>query len=136
MAVIGSLLVIVVLVAMAGFALGWWPPVRSLSGTAGGSGVTVLSFTAEGKLGVAKLDWETEGESDIQGFHLYRTKSGTGSRVPVNSSLIKASGRGGGASYHFEDVTAERKTTYKYDLVAVGKRGEQVVLESVEVKTP
>ena len=140
LAAMASLLVAVALFVIAGFKLGWWPPVSSLGGTAIGpnSEVVVRSFTAEGQRDQAKLSWETKGERNIQGFYVYRAPSGTESFVQVNNNLIRAKAPSPTVetTYKFDDTDVESGDTYDYRLLAVGRNGEQVQVGVVTVAIP
>jgi hypothetical protein len=137
LAVVASLLVLVALLAVVGFKLGWWSLAgRSLTGTAGGGvEVRLTSYTGAGEHGRAVLRWQTGTERNCQGFHLYRAQSGTNAFVQVNSSLIAGKPPAGG-SYRYNDMTAVAGATYDYRLLAVGPQGQQVQLGSVTVAIP
>jgi hypothetical protein len=141
LAVMASLLVVVTLLTVAGFKLGWWSLAAPyLGGTAGGATMEVKlrSFTAKVDRGRTVLRWETQIERNIQGFHVYRAESGTSAFVQVNSNLIasKPPSAGGGAAYDFRDMTVEAGMTYDYYLLAVGWQGGQLKLETVTVEIP
>ncbi|MBN1890316.1 MAG: hypothetical protein JW850_20145 [Thermoflexales bacterium] len=134
LAVVGSLLVAVTLLTVAGFQLGWWSlAASSLGGTAGGGtglDVTLKSFTAKVDRGRPVLRWEIQSERNLKGFHVYRAESGTNAFVQVNSNLITK------PQYDFRDMTAEAGFTYDYYLLAVGLQGGQVQLKTVTVEIP
>jgi hypothetical protein len=88
--------------------------------------VQLAAFRPElGPEGTVLLHWETASEIDTLGFNLYRAYSRDGSWSKLNAWLIpaEAGGSAAGASYRFEDVSAQAGVTYHYWLEVVGIHG-------------
>ncbi len=69
--------------------------------------------------------WETAGEVDNLGFHLYRSLSPDTLGERLNEALIpsRSPGEGRGAAYEFLDETARSGTTYYYTVEDVDVNG-------------
>ena len=66
------------------------------------------------------IEWQTETEMDIAGFHIYRSEAGVGTFERINQQLIPARGSAvAGDLYTFVDENVEAGTTYTYQLVDV-----------------
>jgi hypothetical protein len=81
--------------------------------------VTLLFFRAVTEEAGVKLKWETATEFENLGFNLYRATSATGSRIKLNSTLIRSSDSSDGALYKFIDTGAKPEKTYYYWLEEV-----------------
>jgi len=61
------------------------------------------------------INWETQSESDLLGFNLYRNTTNTLPEAALNFSLIPPLGSvSAGAEYTYPDVTAQPETDYYY----------------------
>ena len=79
--------------------------------------VELVSFVAESGLEGATLSWETATEIDCAGFRVWRCDSAGGDCEIVTDDLIDAQGdEVTGASYSFEDHSADPGTFYRYRL--------------------
>jgi len=62
--------------------------------------------------------WETADESDVVGFHLYRAVVGNDEGTPIKLTpemlIAEKSGNLSGASYTYEDESAETSVDYRY----------------------
>lgn len=78
--------------------------------------VTLSSFTAASEPGKVVLRWTTQTELNSWGFHVYRSASGTrADATRITPSLILARGSTqAGASYRWDDSTAQPGTAYTY----------------------
>ncbi|GAB4198107.1 MAG: hypothetical protein OHK0022_17010 [Roseiflexaceae bacterium] len=83
--------------------------------------VTLTSFSARRAGGQVQVAWATSAEQNTLGFRLYR--SSTGQRADaqqITAQLIPATGQGGaGASYTWNDSTAQAGVSYSYWLAEV-----------------
>ncbi len=72
----------------------------------------------------ARLQWRTVNESDVIGFHIYRSENG-GERVKLTDALIQASqpGQSSGASYLYTDSSVEFGKRYSYFVEMIGTNG-------------
>ena len=81
----------------------------------------------------ARLHWRTLNESDVFGFHIYRS----GNRAPVErltAEMIQSQkpGQSDGASYNYTDTTVKvgKRYTYAVEFIgAVGPLGQQAIGE-------
>ncbi len=74
--------------------------------------VALLSFEATGEAGAIRLDWETETETENQGFNLYRAPSLHAPRTKINEELIPGNTGGMGEVYSYLDEVNSRNTFY------------------------
>lgn len=66
------------------------------------------------------IEWQTETERNIAGFHIYRGEAESGTFERINEQLIPARGSSiAGDTYTFVDENVEAGTTYTYRLVDV-----------------
>jgi hypothetical protein len=93
--------------------------------------VSVRSFSASRTSTGALIRWRTGSEFDTLGYNVIR--SGGGSTVKLNRSLITGSTSGRGASYCFFDRTADPGKHYTYRLQAVSLRGTKSLLATSHV---
>jgi len=72
----------------------------------------------------AILRWRTANESDLVGFHIYRSVDG-GAAVRLTDGLIVAQkpGQSDGASYDYTDATVETGKRYSYVVEFIGASG-------------
>ena len=79
------------------------------------------------------IEWQTETELDVAGFHIYRSESPAGTFRRINEQLIPARGSStAGDRYTFIDDNIEAGTVYYYRIVDVeldNTTQEQQVLE-------
>jgi len=86
---------------------------------AGQSAVTLLRFTATGRVNNILVEWETATEFDNAGFFVWTSDSENGTYNPI-SDFIEAQGDGvTGAVYGFVDADVELGVTKYYKLEAV-----------------
>jgi choice-of-anchor B domain-containing protein len=96
--------------------------------------VTLASFRGRQTGRAVTLNWRTETESDILGFHVWRIAKNR--RGIVNRALIpaKALGRAGGATYRFVDRNARAGVANTYKLQVVSTSGVRVFKASTTVR--
>ncbi len=87
--------------------------------------VRLISLSARPVAGGVQVRWETTGEWDNLGFHLYRSTARETLGERLNEALIpsRSPGGGAGASYAFTDTTARPGVTYYYTLEDVDGSG-------------
>jgi hypothetical protein len=91
--------------------------------------VNLASYEAAGSNAKVELRWVTAGESEIEGFAVYRSTSETDGFAQINATLIAAQGNSSsGANYSFVDDQVENGVTYYYRLEAISTSGETEVL--------
>ncbi|MCX6032064.1 MAG: LamG domain-containing protein [Chloroflexi bacterium] len=97
--------------------------------------VRLAAFTAAPGGGGVRLTWETVSELDNLGFHLYRVAEGGDVWLRLDAALIpsQAPGAAGGYVYTWLDRGAQRGTTYRYRLEAVGLSGQAQRLDETTV---
>jgi hypothetical protein len=81
--------------------------------------VGLKSFEAAVEDGDAVLRWQTNFESDTDGFQIVRSRTQDGVYTRINSDLIAAKGDIAGASYEYRDASIRANQTYWYKLVEV-----------------
>ena len=81
--------------------------------------VGLKSFEAAVEDGDAVLRWQTNFESDTDGFQIVRSGTQDGVYTRINSDLIAAKGDIAGASYEYRDASIRANQTYWYKLVEV-----------------
>ena len=80
--------------------------------------VSLTGFVAEANEQGVLVTWSTSMEVDTYGFKLARSESDDrGAALIVTADMIAAQGRNGGASYRFQDTTAQAGKAYRYWLV-------------------
>jgi hypothetical protein len=90
----------------------------------GATNIELISFTATGEPGAVRLDWETATETDNVGFHLWRSKTETGTYSRITTALIPSEGSPtGGSTYGFTDDGLTAGKTYWYKLEDVDIHG-------------
>jgi hypothetical protein len=91
--------------------------------------VNLASYEAAGSNAKVELKWVTAGESEIEGFAVYRSTSETDGFAQINATLIAAQGNSSsGAGYSLVDDQVENGVTYYYRLEAISTSGETEVL--------
>ena len=100
---------------------------------AGGTLITLASFTARPGSYQVTLEWETASEIDNAGFNIYRSDSKDGDYEQINDSLIVAEGSATeGSVYEFVDEDVEKRRRYWYLLEDVDLNGLSTVHGSVK----
>ncbi len=95
--------------------------------------VTVTSFSGIIKKGTPVIKWTTGLESNISGFHLFRSKSDVGEYEQLTSGLIPSKGLISGSDYEFNDRTARPNREYFYKLQQVSGLGDGQVFGPFKV---
>jgi uncharacterized repeat protein (TIGR01451 family) len=86
--------------------------------------IMLVSFTATPIGGAIRVQWVTSAEFNTWGFYLYRGADGIRDHaVRITPELILGRGRGQGASYAWDDTTAEAGVTYSYWLQEIELNG-------------
>jgi uncharacterized repeat protein (TIGR01451 family) len=86
--------------------------------------ITLMSFTATPEGDTIAVRWVTSAEFNTWGFYLYRSADGIrGHAIQITPELIPGRGRGQGASYAWDDATAEVGVIYSYWLQEVELNG-------------
>ena len=85
--------------------------------TVGTSAVTLASASASRTARGVLVRWRTGTETDLLGFHVYRSRGH--SWQSITRSLIVAKGSVSGASYRYLDRTAKHGVSYRYRIKAV-----------------
>ncbi len=87
--------------------------------------VTLAEFVAYPGDGEVLIAWETVAETDLQGFHLWRSLSSNGPTERLNQTMIPAQAPGSsqGASYRYDDPNVEIGLVYWYWLEDVSLAG-------------
>lgn len=94
----------------------------SITGTP--AAIDLVAFAAEPAAGAVIVRWETAGEVDTNGFHLYRATTGAREdAVRVTSAMIPAKGPNGG-EYEYTDTAVVAGVTYFYWLIEVENNAE------------
>ncbi len=101
---------------------GWSVPGSSDTGTPGEFveeqtlPVTFATFTAKPiNSGNVLLNWTTQSESDMQGYHIYRSESSEiAEAVRLTTNIIAANNNSQESSYEYEDSDIEFDITYYY----------------------
>ena len=86
--------------------------------------VRLKSFEAAVEDGDAVLRWETNFESEMNGFRVVRADAEAGVYTGINPDLIAAKGDVAGASYEYRDASIRANRTYWYKLVEVTPDGD------------
>jgi parallel beta-helix repeat protein len=96
--------------------------------------IGLSSFTAATTNKYILLKWTTASEIDNAGFNLYRSESGDGEYVKINSSLIPAEGTStSGATYKYVDNDVQNRKTYYYKLEDIDLHGKSTMHGPVSV---
>ena len=92
-------------------------------------------FTGRPLRAGAELTWRTATETDLAGFHLFR--SGAGRTVRLNAKLIpaKRAGQSSGAAYRVVDRRTRSATSYTYRLQVVKLDGTRAGAGIVALRT-
>lgn len=92
----------------------------------GATAVAVSSLRSEASGHEAVVRWRTAQESQIAGFHLYRSRPGT-PRVRLDSALIETRFKGGlhGGAYLYVDREWTATSRFTYHLQVVGRDGRR-----------
>ncbi|HEY3230959.1 MAG TPA: SdrD B-like domain-containing protein, partial [Roseiflexaceae bacterium] len=86
--------------------------------------ITLASFTATPAGDTIAVRWVTSAEFNTWGFYLYRSTDGIRDHaIQITPELIPGRGRGQGASYAWDDATAEAGVMYSYWLQEVELNG-------------
>ncbi|MFL5801497.1 MAG: SdrD B-like domain-containing protein [Roseiflexaceae bacterium] len=86
--------------------------------------ITLARFTATAAGGAIVVRWVTSAEFNTWGFYLYRSADGNRAHaIRVTPALILGRGRGPGATYAWEDATAESGVVYSYWLQEIELNG-------------
>jgi hypothetical protein len=80
-----------------------------------------------------RLSFTVPDESDVLGFHVYRSERESGDGVRVTSEPVAASGR---RSYELTDSDVRPATGYWYAVSAIGFDGSEQRLGRISVRTP
>ncbi len=85
----------------------------------------LASFTARAVTGGIRLAWDTAGEVDTLGFHLWRASDEDGERLRLTAGLIASQSPGGTSGGHYEwlDESARAGVTYSYWLEQIEVTG-------------
>ena len=95
---------------------------------AGGTLITLASFTARPGSYQVTLKWKTASEIDNAGFNIYRSDSENGDYEQINDSLIPAEGSvTEGAVYEFVDEDVENRQVYRYMLEDIDLNGVSTI---------
>jgi hypothetical protein len=90
--------------------------------------VNLTTFQAVGQDGAVKVFWETAGETDNMGFHLYRGTSAQGKFKRLTDKVIPAATyMAGSRSYSFLDTTVTRGKLYYYKLEDIDIHGKRTL---------
>ncbi|MCB0086374.1 MAG: hypothetical protein KDE54_00545, partial [Caldilineaceae bacterium] len=75
--------------------------------------------------------WTTINESDIAGFHIWRSNGVDAQRLSPQLIVAKASGQTSGTSYEWLDAgaTLQRGDTYVLEIVKVDGSSERTVID-------
>ncbi|RPI02210.1 MAG: T9SS C-terminal target domain-containing protein [Calditrichaeota bacterium] len=91
------------------------------------------SFNAQADQTGVVLYWETQSESNLAGYHLYRRQESAQEFVRINEAMILSQGTPvGGAQYHYVDVPAV-DGSYVYKLQSLNLDGSGEFSEPVSV---
>jgi hypothetical protein len=87
--------------------------------------VSISRFVARPLGRSVRILWDTEQETDILGFNLYRAEDSTTESLRLNNLLIpgKAPGSPAGAQYQYVDRSVEPGVLYHYWLESVHSDG-------------
>lgn len=109
------------------------PPQHPALGASQALGLS--KFKAIAKKGKVNLAWQTESETTILGFHVWRRAAGAQYKR-LDDSLIAALhvGEIAGATYSMTDKTVKSGKTYFYQLEVVGTNGDSNWTEELKVK--
>jgi hypothetical protein len=90
--------------------------------------VNLTTFQAVGRDGAVKVFWETAGETDNMGFHLYRSTSAQGDFKRLTDKVIPAATyMTGSRSYSFLDTAVTRGKLYYYMLQDIDIHGKRTL---------
>jgi hypothetical protein len=95
---------------------------------AAATAVDLVSFTAVGDGAAVKVGWQTAGERDNKGFHLYRSERREGPFERLTGKLIPGAGfMTTGRAYGFTDADVTRGRLYYYRLEDVDIGGKRTL---------
>jgi len=103
---------------------------------------TSVEFTLREALyesGKVVVRWETADESDVVGFHIYREVIGDDDSEPIKLTpemlFAEKSGSPSGASYSYEDESADVSVDYRYFVESIDSNGLEIRQPLGEVTT-
>jgi len=96
--------------------------------------VELVAFNAAENRNGVKLTWQTESETDLAGFNLWKSEDAETGFEKINSVLIKAAGSSTNpVAYTFDDNNVEEGKTWFYRLEQVDLDGSSSFISSVQV---
>jgi len=96
----------------------------------------LMSFTADLEGRAAAVRWSTEGEMNLAGWQVYRSRSPLSGFVPITSIPVPATGEREAASYLFLDTDLRPGRKYYYLLEAVTRDGFTARTHLAAVRVP
>lgn len=96
----------------------------------------LTNLQVQNRSGMVHIEWETELESNLLGFHIYRSEILEGERLLLTLEPIAAyyAGRPEGASYEWVDETATPGVTYYYWIELIFNDQRTLLLDPVTGK--
>lgn len=93
----------------------------------------LLYFDGEGQDGAAFLEWETDTEVNVTGFHITRSNSENGTYTRISSFIPALGGSSHGSYYTYLDTDVTNGNVYWYQLEAVDVFNQSSFSEKIQI---
>ncbi len=98
--------------------------------------LTLSSFTAAYTASnTVSINWQTESESNMMGYYVYRSTTNNVSTAHKASNIITANNQTSTHNYNFTDFEVEYETTYYYWLQSLAYDGANEYFGSISITT-